>query len=484
MTGWLILGGFFVFAGLMIAKALPALLALPLMAAWIALVAQLPLTVYLNDILLGGAMKLGTAMAVVVFGAMFAQVIMKTGVSAAIIKKAAELAGDKPRTIALALALATIFVFMGMSGLGAVIMVGSIALPIMMSSGIKPLKAAVIFLLAIQTGLVANAASYGVYIGVFGGEAVASYYLPAFVISLAVTLAYIFKHICPEAAEETMPPSAPPAASEPRRSFMQTGRQRMGILLRLCRMLLQLPLNILEDLFQQLQLLRHPQTTCLVTKKQKVPGSALLAPLIPLATVYILKALVGFGKAAAGHVDPVAASVLGFFLASLYAIVLTKPGQTINIFAGAVIEGIKDVAGVIFLFMGIGMLVAAVMNPSVSSALHPLLLKLVPTDRWLLLAFFAVLAPTALYRGPLNMYGMGAGIAVLLYSLQVWPPAVIMGIFLGVGYIQGASDPTNSHNTWIAGFTGTDGVEILKKTLPYTWAMCLLMLLYVGLTQW
>ena len=90
MSGILILGGFFVFAALMIMKVLPTILALPLMAAWIALVVQMPLVAYLNNILLAGSMKLGSAMAVVIFGAMFAKVIMKTGVSdTGLVKKSA-----------------------------------------------------------------------------------------------------------------------------------------------------------------------------------------------------------------------------------------------------------------------------------------------------------------------------------------------------------------------------------------------------------
>ena len=465
MIGFLILGGFFLFAGLMIAKAVPTILALPLLAAWIALVTGLPLIVYLNNILLGGAMKLGTAMAVVVFGAMFAQVIVKTGISTTIIKKAAELAGDKPRSIALVLSFATIFVFMGMSGLGAVVMVGSIALPIMMSAGLTPLQASTFFLLSIQTGLLANAASYGTYIGVFGGEVAATYYFPAFCISLFVTIICILHNVKKTEAQAS-------------------GTGWGQIILLIGRGILSLPKNICTAFYSKLSSLGKHKGTSLLTKKQQVPMAALLAPLIPLATVYAFKWTVGFGQAAQGHVDPVAASVLGFFLASLYAIVLTKPGQCINIFAGAIIEGIKDVAGVIFLFMGIGMLVAVVMDPAVSAILNPLLLQLVPTNRWALFGFFALLAPTALYRGPLNMFGMGAGIAVLINSLHILPASVVMGTFLGVGYIQGASDPTNSHNTWIGGFTGADTTEILRKTLPYTWLMCLLMLFYVAITQW
>ena len=82
------------------------------------------------------------------------------------------------------------------------------------------------------------------------------------------------------------------------------------------------------------------------------------------------------------------------------------------------------------------------------------------------------------------MFGMGAGIAAILMTLHILPPAAACGIFLGVQFIQCASDPTNSHNAWIAGFANVDPLAILKKTLPYTWAMCLLMQWYVVFWQW
>ena len=466
MSGILILGGFFVFAALMIMKVLPTILALPLMAAWIALVVQMPLVAYLNNILLAGSMNLGSAMAVVIFGAMFAKVIMKTGVSDTIIKKAAELAGDKPRSIAIILSFATIFVFLGMSGLGAVIMVGSIVLPIMMSAGISPLLASSILLLALQTGLLGNAASYGTFIGIFGGEITMSYYAPAFTISLLGTVACILINI-KNTSEK----------GESSTSFVQV----IGIVL---KGILLLPKNLCVSLYEQITKATTAKVSSLVVKKTTVPAAALVAPIIPLVTVYAFKAVVGFGKATQGHVDPVAASVLGFFLASVYAIMLTKPSQLINVMAGSITEGIKDVAGVIFLFMGIGMLVAAVMDPTVAKVLNPLLLAILPTHRWTVFAFFALLAPTALYRGPLNMFGMGVGIAALIGTLNILPAPIVVGTFLAVGYIQGASDPTNSQNTWISGFINVDTSEILKKTLPYTWAMCLLLLLYVTLMRW
>ena len=155
MMGFLIIFGFLVFAGLMATGRLPALLALPLMAAYIALVSGMSALVYLGDVVLMGSMKLSGAMAVVIFGAMFARVIMRTGIADGIIRVAAEFAGDRPRMIALLRVFATAFVFLGVSGLGAVIMVGSIALPIMTGAGIKPVDAAALMLFALGLGVAA-----------------------------------------------------------------------------------------------------------------------------------------------------------------------------------------------------------------------------------------------------------------------------------------------------------------------------------------
>lgn len=464
-TGILILAGFFLFAALMVAKILPTLLALPLMAAWCALVVQMPLVMYLNDILLGGSMKLASAMSVVIFGAMFARVIMKTGISATIIKKSAELAGDKPLAIALVMTGATAFVFLGMSGLGAVIMVGSIALPIMISAGIEPVVACSLLLLGLQTGLMANAANYGTYMGIFGGTIVTTYYLPACGISLLVTLAFILANV--KINSET-----------------EKKLQPLQAILWLGKGLSKLPVILFSSLIYYLRSLTRTTESSLLKKKQDIPALALLAPLLPLAIVYLFKFTLGFGPTSKGMVNPLAASIFGFLIACLFAILLTRPRQLVNILAGSLVEGIKDVAGVLFLFMGIGMLVAAVMNPAVAKVLNPLLTTLIPGNRWGAFIFFVLLAPAALYRGPLNMFGMGAGIAALLVTLQILPPAVVCGAFLGVQCIQGASDPTNSHNSWISGFTGVDTLTILKKTLPYTWAMCILTQLYVVLWKW
>ena len=105
-----ILAIFLAGVALMMTKKMPAILALPCMGILIAVVAGVPfissdaetqsITSY---VIAGGASRLASTIIVTVFGAIFAKVIQKEGISDAIIRKAAELAGDKPVMIALAL---------------------------------------------------------------------------------------------------------------------------------------------------------------------------------------------------------------------------------------------------------------------------------------------------------------------------------------------------------------------------------------------
>ncbi|MGB9663759.1 MAG: citrate transporter, partial [Ignavibacteria bacterium] len=93
---------------------------------------------------------------------------------------------------------------------------------------------------------------------------------------------------------------------------------------------------------------------------------------------------------------------------------------------------------------------------------------------------FTLLAPFALYRGPLNVWGMGYGLAGILLASGMNPGA-IMGLLLGVGQIQGVSDPTNTQNVWLANELKIDVQKILWNTLPYTWVVAFLGLIAAGL---
>ena len=454
VSGILLLVGFAIFAALMVVRVLPTLLALPLMAGWIAFVCGIPFFEWLNDILLKGSFRLSMPIALVVFGSMFAKVIQKTGISDAIIKKAAELSGDKPIAIAILMTAATAFIFLGMSGLGAIIMIGSIAIPIMTSAGIEPIDAVILILLGMMTGASLNFAGMATGIGIFGSEAVLRYFVPGAIVSLTVTIAYIVINI-------------------PRGEG--SGNSMLVLLKGFFGGLLTVPVSLVKTIAK----LFAQKSSTLIKKKQSLPTAALISPILPLVIIAVINFTVGLGSVKDGKVDPVAAATIGFLFASFYAAILVRPSQAINLFTGALVEGIKDIAGVLFLFMGIGMLVTATTQPAAAEILNPLIKAVMPSSFYGVLIFFTLLAPAALYRGPLNMYGMGSGIATILNGLNFLPSTALYGMFSGVGYLQTIGDPTNSQNAWLGGYAGVDTNAIMKKVLPYAWTACVLMMIFV-----
>lgn len=82
-----------------------------------------------------------------------------------------------------------------MSGLGAIIMIGSIAIPIMTGAGIAAIDAVILILLGMLTGSALNFAGAATGIGIFGADAVLRYLVPGAIVSVIITLAYIFINI-------------------------------------------------------------------------------------------------------------------------------------------------------------------------------------------------------------------------------------------------------------------------------------------------
>ena len=199
-----ILAIFLAGVALMMTKKMPAILALPCMGILIAAVAGVPfissdaetqsITSY---VIAGGASRLASTIIVTVFGAIFAKVIQKEGISDAIIRKAAELAGDKPVMIALALTAATALIFTAMSGAGPVIMVAQIAIPLLLSAGIEPIVAASLVLFGLNIGLLFNVSQYQIYVDTIGMdmEVIKTSSIVMGLICAVVTVAYILINV-------------------------------------------------------------------------------------------------------------------------------------------------------------------------------------------------------------------------------------------------------------------------------------------------
>ncbi len=167
MTAALILLVFALFAVAMYRRWLPALVAVPAMAIVMSLVAGVP-ALKLGEIVTGGAIALAPVYVAVIFGALLGRVTVETGIARTIVDLAAEYGGEQPLLLSLAFCAIVALLFTSLSGLGGVIMVGSIVLPIMMTAGVPRTIAATLFLMSFALGFIFNIANWTFYTKYFG----------------------------------------------------------------------------------------------------------------------------------------------------------------------------------------------------------------------------------------------------------------------------------------------------------------------------
>lgn len=403
---------------LMMTKKLPAILALPLMGILIAAVAGVPFvsadadTQSITDFVLSkGAVKLAGTISVTIFGAIFAKAIQKEGISDAIIRKAAELAGDKPTAIALALTAAIAIIFTAMSGAGPVIMVSQIAIPLFLSAGIEPVVAASLILFGLNIGLLFNVSQYQLYVDTIGMDmnVILSTSAVMGVICVIVTIVYIVVNT------RSAKKSAAWAAKAP--------------------------------------------------AKTDVNPVALIMPLVPIVLVFFLKWN----------------AETALLVSIIVTVLITKPKESVQVLSSSVVEGIKDVAGVIGLMMGIGILLNGVSATQTSSLMQPIISAIVPSNPIVYVILFTILSPLTLYRGPLNMYGLGSGLAKIMVSAGTLSASAVGMALRSTSVVQCVSDPTNTQNVIVADYANVDVNDILKSTLPYTMVMAFFILLYTAI---
>jgi len=145
----------------------PALVAVPSMALLMSLVAGVPAS-QLGGIITAGAAQLAPVYVAVIFGALLGRVTIETGIARRIVDLAAEYGGEQPLALSLGFCAIVALLFTSLSGLGGIIMVGSIVLPIMMTAGVPRTIAATLFLMGFALGYIFNIANWTFYTKYFG----------------------------------------------------------------------------------------------------------------------------------------------------------------------------------------------------------------------------------------------------------------------------------------------------------------------------
>ena len=413
---------FIAFVFLMMKRIMPMALAYPLMALGIAAIAGLPIfgpDGFFSTMMDQGSVKNATHVAVCLASAWLGGMMMVTGISKRIIKLAVELGGDKSFLVTILVILAVAICMTTISGLGAVVMLGQIAIPILLNVGVPGVVAASAFLFAYAIGLTVNMGNWTYFATVTsaGFQDVKAFAFTLMGITAAVTviaMVYMFKRngmkFSFAARTET--------AEEPESDF--------------------------DD--------------------SKVPFAALITPLIPLVLVLFTKC----GTIASFNI----ALVYCIFALGIFAPGEFKLGDLCNrVLNKAATVGITGAAQVIIQSVLCGVLTLVLGREEVTVHLQGIVSSVFPHSQMGFIIFFALLAPLALFRGPTNIWGVGATIATLLVTTGTLAPAQVMAAYISCERTQVICDPTNTHNIWLSGYVGSDTITLLMKVLPWAWIM-------------
>lgn len=473
----LLVSVFFVMALMMFFRKIPALIALPLMAVLIALIGGIKLADIIEFVIGQGSLKLHVAYTIALFGSMLSILMQKTGVAESFIKKGAELSGDNPWLIAVILLMLIIALFTTLGGLGAIIMVATIVLPIMSSVGIGPMTSVGIFLFGLSIGGILNVGNWAVYISVMGltVDEIRPFAMLMFLVSILGAIVYItiqiyrdghdlnFKKIIFRSGLTILVIAigfyiVTYAASPVFQNQLSNKFSEFGMIVKwiiAAGIILLFITAIIRILLKKNESSSQPHWI------------SFLSPILPLFLILLF------------DINFIAAFIVGL----IYAFLTTYKKGRLNLFIQSCFEGGGVVMPAVVLMFGIGMLLVAIMGPGgelesypdgwpVLNIIRPLMVQIIPTNPISYVLIFTIAAPLALYRGPLNVWGMGYGLAAVFLASGMNPGAV-MGLLLAVGQIQGISDPTNTHNVWLANEMRVDVQKVLWNTITYTWILAI-----------
>ncbi|MGW0568294.1 TRAP transporter large permease subunit [Streptomyces tauricus] len=402
----------------MLTRKLPTAFALVILAVVIAFVAGAPLTgenSVIDTVLQEGAPALAATMIAIVLGSWLGKLLEETGVAATLVRKIVEFGGDRPVVVALGVLAVSALVGTVTGSAPAAMLAGLIGIPAMIAVGIPKVTAAGTILMGIAVGI-----PFELPLWQFFSTAlelpvptVRGFMVKLFPFALVAAVLYVFVESRRRGVEHTW---SLKSVADKRRS--PSRRQRLG----------------------------------------DAPWYALLTPAVPLILA------LGFELA-----------IIPSLLAGvLYALVTTtRPREMNKRLLRTLYGGFEVAAPPIALFIAIGILLAAVKLPGAVEALEPLVKAVSPQNAVLFVGVFTLLVPLCLYRGPLNVFGLGAGIAGVLISAGIYPAAVVLGMATSYNQVFGVADPTSTQTVWAAQYAGVSPQQVMVRTLPYVWAVAL-----------
>jgi H+/gluconate symporter-like permease len=403
---------------LIVSRRLPTLVGLVGLAVVVALLGGAPwggTAGVSGGVIAAGSIMLASTMIAVLLGSWLAAVMEEAGIATTLVRKIVELGGESPYFVAIGMFIAATLVGMVAGSAPAAMLVGLVGIPTMIAVGLPPTTSVGIILIGMAAGEPLQQTDWQFYTTAthVSLSTVRSFGISIFPIVLVIGVAY--------AVIETW----------------RRGRVRTWA------MTIQAAVGD-ED--------------AALARRVDAPWYSLLSPLVPIIC-------------ALGFDMQITTSLL---LGVLYALfTTTHPRNWTQRGLKTAYRGVQIAGPALLLYVSIGMILSSVELPTTVAALKPYASLLELHNVVLFVVVLSILVPLALYRGPLNLHGMGAGIASVLIVSKVYKPHTVLGAFWGFNLVQTSADPTTSQDAWAAGYAGVRPEEVMVRTLPYAWIMAI-----------
>jgi H+/gluconate symporter-like permease len=376
-------------------------------------IGRVPINEVVSDVFQKPLDDYGKTIAIIIFGAWFGRILVDTGIAGYIIKKTVEFAGDRPLVTTLLLCITCNLLFTSVFGVGSVMAIGMIVLPILFSMGVEKRAALGAYMLSVAGGMYLNIAYVSQFEKVFGEE-VASYNdnyirfaLMATAIHMVIMIAFVVYHHFKNS---------------------KRGRRRAW-----------------EAGFQESY------------EERPLGWYCFIVPFVPIAMVGIFKW------------QPVPAFLLGSFIGLLFTRNLRTYKTAVDKTQKTLYDGVADSGLLIGMLYSVNIFQGAATK--VVPYLQTLLGDVVPRSEIVVLVAFCILAPLALFRGPLMIWGSGIALYSILNATGAFNPHFLYAIFLipPVAIVASAC-PTQSWTMWGLSYAKVEPKQYIKTNLPWAWA--------------
>lgn len=370
----------------------------------------------LHQVFAVGMGSMMSSIIITVVGGSFAVMIKKSGIAEGIVKNVAELSGKSPLIMGLAFYLITIMVFTVPLGMGGVILVGSIMLPILMTVGFSATASSCILLVGLSTGGLMNVGNWEYFSNILAletGDKESAYNMTLSMACIGFVVSFVFGVIFVWWQARKI-------------SVRNWGSSENG------------------DTWW--------------TKEDGSPNINPLAYLSPIIPVVLVLSFTIAGMSFPAE--------FAIFIGMIWLAIFAKMRKPAQLFTQSFVEGAASVSGAICIFIGLGIMLAGFKYPPVTDLMEVSMspfMSIFASKVGMVLGF-TLLTPLVMYRGPLNTWGIGAAL-MPVFTAAGFPPEAYLAAIYSLGIFQGYGDPTNDQNIWVASYTQVEPLSITKSTI-------------------